>query len=140
MKVVNKELKFEFVVPDEFNEICRDDYRKYNIDEVSTLHVFFDGRNPISINRDDYVKNDSEFEELVDDNISNMELVGMELISKELLKNRNLKKYYEVKTKFDVNYYNSYFIVINGVMIAYTISNDLEDIGRNIAESIKELK
>ena len=140
MKVINNEFKYEFEIPDEFIEISKDDYSKYNIDLVSTLHVFFNGRESISINRDDFVKNDDDFEELVNINIESMKKEGMMPYSKKSLVTKSGRKYYEIESFYNTTFYNTYFLVVSGLMIAFSSSYILDKVAKMIAESIKEIE
>ena len=75
MRIYNEDYKFSFVVPDDFKEISYDDYEKYNISPY-TLHVFVrlvkKEVQVITLTRDDEVKDEKDYESLVNLNLQNM--------------------------------------------------------------------
>ena len=82
MLIKNTKYGFSFVVPDDYTEIPRSEYKKYNVDPA-TLHVFVkpegDAPRSISLNPDDTVESEKEYLELVDLNAKNMKEIGMKI-------------------------------------------------------------
>lgn len=147
MKVINEEYKFSFEIPDGYEEICRDDYRKYHIDEMSTLNIFINYQDSIprtiSLNRDDEAKDEKEYLDLVHLNIQNMEDMDMHVVHHlhQTLNNRRVDIIY---SNFKRLTYVTYFTVIRKMMVACSIEieeiNDENDqILEKMFESIEEI-
>ena len=82
MRIENTEYGFSFVVPDDYAEIPKEDYGKYDIDG-DTLHVFvkYEDGTPrtISLSPDDVAENEEEYLELVALNEKNMKRLGLKI-------------------------------------------------------------
>lgn len=134
MTVYNKEFKFSFEIPDEFEEIQKDDYSNYHLDEASTLHVFLKTKEflptTISINRDDFAHNEEEYVSLVGLNLANIEKMGLRIKEHThySYKGRRIDIVY---SSFKRIKYATYFTVVNELMIASSIEikeiNDKND-------------
>ena len=121
MTIINFDLNFTFEIPDDYEEITKKAYKEYNLD-ASTLHVFIRASedkpfNSISINRDADVKDEKEYEEIVDLNIDNMTKIGFENFSLVTYKSKN-GRVDILYSSFKRIKYVTYFTCVNGTVIA----------------------
>ena len=129
MLVINQEYKFKFVIPDEYQEIGKDKYQEYGIDD-STLHVFVKMVNSlphtISINRDDTVKDENDYLSLINLNTENMTLMGMK-VGNTMTKYINNRRIDIVTSSYKGLKFVTYFTVIHKMMIASSVEIDEKD-------------
>ena len=147
MKVINEEYKFSFEIPDGYEEICRDDYRKYHIDEVSTLNIFINYQDSIprtiSLNRDDEVKDEDDYVSLVLLNIENMGKMGLTVTSHlhHISNNRRIDIIY---SHIKLIRYVTYMTTIRNMTVACSteikeINDENDQIIEKMFDSIKEI-
>lgn len=124
MKVLNKEYKFSFEVPDEYKEISKNDYEKYHIDP-STLHVFvkMDGNTPrtISINRDDTFADEDDYLALIQLNATNMEKMEMKITNRSFMTTENKRRIDKISSSFKGLKFCTYFTRIGNMLIAASV-------------------
>lgn len=129
MLVINQEYKFKFVIPDEYQEIGKDKYQEYGIDD-STLHVFVKMVNSlphtISINRDDTVEDENDYLSLINLNTENMTLMGMK-VGNTMTKYINNRRIDIVASSYKGLKFVTYFTVIHKMMIASSVEIDEKD-------------
>lgn len=129
MLVINQEYKFKFVIPDEYQEIGKDKYQEYGIDD-STLHVFVKMVNSlphtISINRDDTVEDENDYLSLINLNTENMTLMGMK-VGNTMTKYINNRRIDIVTSSYKGLKFVTYFTVIHKMMIASSVEIDEKD-------------
>ena len=120
MLVINQEYRFSFEVPDEYDEIAREDYEKYHINP-GTLHVFIklvrDMPKTISINRDDTVADEEDYLSLVKLNTENMAKMDMHIFEQKTIPNERYRVDVIYST-FKTLKFVTYFTVIHNLMIA----------------------
>lgn len=129
MLVINQEYKFKFIIPDEYQEIGKDKYQEYGIDD-STLHVFVKIVNSlphtISINRDDTVEDENDYLSLINLNTENMTLMGMK-VGNTMTKYINNRRIDIVTSSYKGLKFATYFTVIHKMMIASSVEIDEKD-------------
>ena len=147
MKVINNEYNFSFEIPDGFEEIAREDYSKYHINDGSTLNIFikFDGDKPhtISLNRDEEANDEKEYMDLVLLNLQNMEKIGLH-VTEHLHQTMNNRRVDIVYSHFKRIKYVTYFTVIRKMMVACSaeiqeINDENDQILEKMFESIEEI-
>ena len=147
MKVINKEYEFSFEIPDGYEEICRDDYHKYHIDEVSTLNILAKSEGPIphtiSLNRDVEVKDEDDYVSLVLLNIENMGKMGLTVTSHlhHISNNRRIDIIY---SRIKLIRYVTYMTTIRNMVVACSteikeINDENDQIIEKMFDSIKEI-
>ena len=124
MKVLNKEFRFSFEIPDEYREISKSDYEKFNIDE-STLHVFvkMEGNTPrtISINRDDTFADEDDYLALIQLNASNMEKMEMKITNRSYMTTERGRRIDKISSEFKGLKFCTYFTRIGNMLIAASV-------------------
>lgn len=139
MRIYNEDYKFSFVVPDDFKEISYDDYEKYNISPY-TLHVFVrlvkKEVQVITLTRDDEVKDEKDYESLVNLNLQNMEKAGIEVNNHihHLSGNRRIDIIYSEMNDLQ---FATYFTKIQTMLVACSI--EIKEIGDERDQVLTEM-
>lgn len=146
MKVYNEKYHFSFEIPDDFEEIAHEDYPRYHIDPT-TLNIFIKYENDIphtiSLNRDDDVKDEKNYMDLVLLNLKNMEKMGM-TVTDHIHQTLNSRRVDIVYSSFKRLKFVTYFTVVRQMMIACSVEikeiNDENDqILTKLFETIQEI-
>ena len=146
MLIVNEQFHFSFEIPDEYEEIPQSDYLMYHIDKASTLHIFIKYDtipHTISINRDDFVEDEKDYEALVLLNFQNMERMNMK-IEQHIHYQTSTRRVDTIYSRFAGIRYVTYFTTVHNLMIACSVEiqeiNDENDKTVNaLFESIKDI-
>ena len=139
MRIYNEDYKFSFVVPDDFKEISYDDYEKYNI-SPGTLHVFVrlvkKEVQVITLTRDDEVKDEKDYESLVNLNLQNLEKAGIEVNNHihHLSGNRRIDIIYSEMNDLQ---FATYFTKIQTMLVACSI--EIKEIGDERDQVLTEM-
>lgn len=147
MKIINNDYGFSFDISDSYTEIKKSDYKKFHLEE-STLHVFtkLEGKTPksISIIRDDECPQDSQYLQLIQLNINNMQKMGMEILNRSFITAENGRRIDKTICVFKELKFCVYFTRVKNMLISASIVISA-DRDKNEAElyqifaSIKEL-
>ena len=147
MKVINKEYKFSFEIPDGYEEICRDDYPKYRFDP-STLNILVKSEGPIphtvSLNRDVEVKDEDDYVSLVLLNIENMGKMGL-IVTSHLHHTSNNRRIDIIYSRIKLIRYVTYMTTIRNMVVACSteikeINDENDQTIEKMFDSIKELE
>ena len=145
MTILNEEFNFTYEMPEEYEEIKREDYSKYSIDP-STIFVYFNKKkeSTISLNRDSDVSDQKEYEDIIELNASNLKKVGMDVVSVNPTNLKSPSEYavYVMKSTFKSIEFSIYFFVIREMACAISVqvnSNQEDKVVERIIESIKVL-
>lgn len=147
MKIINNDYGFSFEISDSYTEVKKEDYKKFHLDET-TLHVFtkLEGKAPksISINRDDECPQDSQYLQLIQLNINNMQKMGMEILNRSFITTESGRRIDKTICVFKDLKFCVYFTRVKKILISASIvigadrdKNEAELY--NIFASIKEL-
>lgn len=146
MLITNQQYRFTFEIDDSYEEIPYSDYQKYLIDANTTLHIFikYDTLpHTISINRDDFVKDEKDYQDLVLLNFQNMEKMGMK-IEQHIHFQTSTRRVDTIYSFFHGIRYVTYFTVVSKLMIACStevkeINDENDKVVSALFESIREI-
>ena len=123
MLIKNADYGFSLVVPDDYREMRKEDFRKFGADR-NTLYVFLkqeDGESlPIVLTLDAPAQSEKEYLKIVDANAEGMKLVGM-TIDERVAETDGRARVDAIYSSFRGLRFSTRFTAIRGLTVAATV-------------------